>query len=103
MLPDLIQKLRKFYGPVAAPPAKTAFALVLWEKVAYLATDAKRAAALASLSERIGLTPEKILAAKPATLTEIATLGGAVEARGRRGARPRRSHARVGRNSDRRI
>ena len=75
-LARIVSRLEKHYGPVAPPPAHTAFALVLWEKVAYLATDAKRAAAFALLKDRVGLTPEAILAAAPGLLREACSAGG---------------------------
>src|SRR4051812_33784956 len=56
-LARIVAALKKSYGPVAAPPAPTAFAIVLWEKVAYLAPDAKRVAAYRALEKRVGLTP----------------------------------------------
>ena len=51
---------------------------MLWEKVAYLATDEKRAAAFAALKKCVGTTPRAILDARPAILQEIAMQGGAV-------------------------
>lgn len=60
-LQRIVAQLRDAYGPVAPPPADSAFALVLWEKVAYLATDEKRAAAFSALKKRVGLTPRAIL------------------------------------------
>src|SRR5438270_10379123 len=77
-LHSVVAELTKQYGRVAPPPATTAFALVLWEKVAYLATDEKRAAAFEVLRTRVGLTPDAILTAKPAVLREVAALGGVV-------------------------
>lgn len=77
-LPRVVAALRDEYGSQPPPPARTAFALILWEKVAYLATDAKRTAAFRELERRVGLTPNDILAAKPAVLQQIAALGGAV-------------------------
>jgi len=71
------------HGRQAAPPAPTAFALVLWEKVAYLAPDARRAEAFEMLRTRVGLTPKAILAAKPTVLREIAAVGGKVEVESR--------------------
>jgi endonuclease III len=85
-LARVVAGLRKQHGSVAPPPATTAFELVLWEKVAYLATDEKRARAFAELKRRIGLTPKAILAARPAALREVCATGGAVgiEERARR-------------------
>jgi endonuclease III len=77
-LHDLIGRLEKQHGMPAAPPADTAFALVLWEKVAYLAPEDRRAMAFAMLREQVGLTPEAILGADPKVLREIARAGGKV-------------------------
>jgi endonuclease-3 len=77
-LSRIVAILKDAYGPIAPPPASTAFALILWEKVAYLATDAQRIAAFRALTERVGLTPGAILAAKRNDLEAICALGGAV-------------------------
>ena len=77
-LARIVAGLRAHYGRVAPPPASNAFELVLWEKVAYLATDERRAQAFAALRQRVGLTPRAILDADPAVLREIAAMGGGV-------------------------
>ena len=77
-LSRIVDTLKEHYGRVAPPPAKNAFSLVLWEKVAYLADDATRLAAFRALEARVGLTPRDILAADPELLREIAALGGKV-------------------------
>lgn len=76
----VVDALRAHYGRVPPPPTTDAFALVLWEKVAYLADDAKRRKAFDALKRRVGLTPTDILAAPRDLLCEIAASGGAVEA-----------------------
>jgi endonuclease III len=75
-LAKLVGRLRTKYGPPAPPRAKTAFELVAWEKVAYLASDEKRASAFALLRRKIGLTPRKILAASRAELIDVLATGG---------------------------
>jgi len=60
----VIARLIEQHGRQAPPPANTAFALVLWEKVAYLAPDERRARAFEMLRTRVGLTPQAILAAR---------------------------------------
>lgn len=77
-LARIVSALKESYGPVAPPPAPSAFAVVLWEKVAYLAPDAKRVAAFRALEKHVGLTPQAILAAKRNDLEAICALGGAV-------------------------
>ena len=49
--------------------------MILRENVAYLANDAKRAAAWEALRRRVGTTPKAILAAPRAELTAIARAG----------------------------
>lgn len=85
-LERIVESLRGQHGPPSPPPADSAFALVLWEKVAYLAPDERRAAAFALLRDRVGLTPQAILGAEPRVLREIAAVGGkvGVEERARR-------------------
>jgi endonuclease III len=75
-LATLVGKLRSKYGQPAPPPAKSAFELIAWEKVAYLATDEKRANAFALLRRKIGLTPRRILAARRAELVDVLATGG---------------------------
>ena len=78
-LQRVVARLLDQHGRQPAPPADTAFALVLWEKVAYLAPDERRAEAFEMLRQRVGLTPQAILAAKPSVLREITAAGGKVE------------------------
>jgi endonuclease III len=75
----VIARLLDQHGRQAPPPADTAFALVLWEKVAYLAPDQRRAEAFEMLRTRVGLTPQAILGAKPSVLRQIAAVGGKIE------------------------
>jgi endonuclease III len=77
-LQRVVQLLRKQHGPVEPPPPTNAFEHILWEKVAYLATDDRRARAFDALRSQVGLTPEAILAARPAVLRKIAAMGGGV-------------------------
>lgn len=66
------------YPQEVGPPHQDPFALVLWEQVAYLATDAVRLRAFHALRDRIGLGPEAILAAPMKELTAIARIGGRI-------------------------
>jgi endonuclease III len=75
-LAKLVGQLRTKYGRPAPPDAKTAFELVAWEKVAYLAPDERRATAFALLKRKIGLTPKKILSARRADLIDVLATGG---------------------------
>ena len=58
------------------PPARGAFELVVWEKVAYLATDERRASAFELLRRTIGLSPAGILAAKRSVVVDVLATGG---------------------------
>jgi endonuclease-3 len=75
-LARVVAALREQHGAVAAPPTTNAFELLLWEYVAYLATDDRRGAAFNALRRRVGLTPQAILEAKLAVLHDIAASGG---------------------------
>ncbi|MDQ6894494.1 MAG: hypothetical protein M3167_17690 [Acidobacteriota bacterium] len=70
----VLDALRSVYGPPARPLSDP-FALVLWENVAYLAGDEKRAQAFALLYQKTGLAPKRILAAPDSVLHEVARRG----------------------------
>jgi endonuclease-3 len=74
-LPGVLAALRKLYGKPGQPAWTDPFQLILYENVAYLASDARRDEAFELLRKRTGLTPGEILAAPPATLREIAGRG----------------------------
>ena len=77
-LTQVVAQLRQFYGAPAPPPATDPFEQVLWENVAYLADDEKRAAAFSTLRKTVGLRPEDILKTKPEKLLAVARMGGMV-------------------------
>ena len=72
----LIDALEKHHGRPPTLPVTTALGLVLWENVAYLASDKRRAQAFAMLDKRVGTAPESILAASREDLFAVAELGG---------------------------
>ena len=74
-LSGTLQALRKLYGRPEPGPARGPFELLLYENVAYLADDGRRDEAIRLLRERVGLSPEKILAAAPESLREAASRG----------------------------
>jgi len=74
-LSRLLGALRKFYGRPQPPAVTDPFEQILFENIAYLADDVRRTEAFEQLRERTGLKPEKILAAPPASLQEIAKRG----------------------------
>ena len=77
-LERILGRLEKHYGPPATLRITDPLKIILFDTVVYLADDEKRAAAFAALKKRVGLQPEKILAAPQATLVEIGGMGGIV-------------------------
>jgi len=49
--------------------------LIIWENIAYLASDERRARAFAALQQSIGTQPERILSAKHSSLATIGKAG----------------------------
>ena len=74
----LLKELERHYGAQTGPPCAGPFEMILWEIVAYLADDVRRGVAFAALKERVGLSPERILAAPIERLIEITRLGGSI-------------------------
>jgi endonuclease III len=70
-LPVLLDHLAAVYGEPEMPPERSLFELVLWENVAYLADDAARAQAFASLRANVGLDPEALLTASDLALEAV--------------------------------
>lgn len=77
-LPMVVDALLDAHGPAELPPADDPFGLILWEQVGYLASDERRREAFEQLRERVGLTPEAILAASTDMLEEITGAGGSI-------------------------
>lgn len=71
----LIDRLAQLYGEPAPPVVTEPFAMILWENIAYLASDAKRGEAFTELANKVGLTPAAIRKAKDSTLLAIASKG----------------------------
>ena len=74
-LSKLVNTLQRRYGAPAPPPSTDPLELVIWENVAYLASDERRAAAFAALKRDVGTGPEQILAAKHSGLAAIGKAG----------------------------
>lgn len=72
----VIQALQEFYGQPKPPKIQDPLELILWENVAYLVDDEKRAAAFAALKKNVGTSAPRILKAKDARLEEATRLGG---------------------------
>ena len=71
----LVDKLQQHYGRPLPPASTDPLELVIWENIAYLASDKRRAEAFANLKENIGTRPEQILAAKHSALAAIGKAG----------------------------
>src|ERR1700730_9589140 len=71
-----IQRLRTTYGRPKPPRTSDPLELIVWENAAYLMSDDRREKVFQLLRERVGLKPREIPSAQPATLLEIAKLGG---------------------------
>jgi len=71
----LVDKLQQHYGPPASPPSTDPLELIIWENIAYLASDKRRAEAFATLKRTIVTNPEQILAAKHSALAAIGEAG----------------------------
>ncbi|HMH44364.1 MAG TPA: hypothetical protein VK557_12820 [Pyrinomonadaceae bacterium] len=75
-LSKLIAQLAKFYGQPKPLLTTDPFELILFESVAYLVSDERRAEAFALLRETVGTKPHQILAAANSALLRVAELGG---------------------------
>ena len=60
----VIDRLAQLYGEPAPPAVTDPFAMILWENIAYLANDTKRAQAFTELRNKVGLTPKDIRKAR---------------------------------------
>ena len=74
-LGGILRALEAFYGKPAPPGVTDPLEQILFENVAYLASDARRTEAFRLLRELTGLKPERILAAPPAALHGIGGRG----------------------------
>ena len=79
----ILVKLERNYGAPKLPRFAGPFEMILWEIVAYLADDSRRAIAFKALRDRVGLTPPEILAAPAKLLGEITRMGGSIAAEDR--------------------
>jgi endonuclease III len=75
-LPKLLSALEEQYGKPAAPVPKTPLEWVLWENVAYLVDDERRAAAFAALKKATRCDPARIAGASAESLLAVTVLGG---------------------------
>jgi len=78
-MPDfwgVISKLEKHYGAPEPPSTRDPFELILYENIAYLASDDRREQAFRELRKRIGLRPADLLTARVEELAEITAMAG---------------------------
>lgn len=79
----VLARLEQHYGPAAHVFPDTAFGMLLWEIVGYMASDPVRARAMRMLEERVGLEPAAIVSAPLELLEEVTRSGGAIAFRER--------------------
>jgi endonuclease III len=72
----VVDRLRSAYGDPVPPPATDPFGIVLYENIAYLALEERRASAFRELQRRIGVTPQAIARASSTALRTVAATGG---------------------------
>jgi len=74
-LPQVIERLEAFYGEPDPPEVTGPWEMIVWENVAYLVNDKHRREAIKALRERIGISPEQIMAAPAGQLLAAAVRG----------------------------
>jgi endonuclease-3 len=72
----VIKSLEKFYGQPRPPKITDPLEIILWENVAYLVDDEKRAVAFAALKKKVGTRSQQIMKASAEELVGITKLGG---------------------------
>ena len=72
---EIIRILHHHYGPPPPPISTDPFELIIWENIAYLASDRRRESAFAEFKARVGMDPEAILRACQRTLADVAKAG----------------------------
>jgi len=71
----VLDTLAHFYGEPTAPRITDPFAMVVWENIAYLANDARRAEAFEELRKKVGLRPCDIRKASDEDLLSVTSKG----------------------------
>ena len=74
-LSKLVDKLLQHYGAPGPLLSTDPLELIIWENIAYLANDKRRAEAFAILKRTIGTRPDQILAAQHSALAAIGKAG----------------------------
>src|SRR5271167_542772 len=70
-----VDTLAQFYGEPDPPPVTDPFEMILWENIAYLANDVRRAEAFDELREKVGLRPGDIRKASRKALLSVTRRG----------------------------
>jgi endonuclease III len=71
----VVDTLAQFYGEPDPPAVTDPFEMVLWENIAYLANDVRRAEAFDELRKEVGLRPADIRKASYKALQSVASRG----------------------------
>ena len=71
----VVEALEAFYGRPKRPSVRDPFEQILWENLAYLASDERRSQAWKHFRARVGTKPAQVLAAPRALLMEIGQAG----------------------------
>jgi endonuclease III len=71
----VVDALANYYGEPSAPRITDPFAMVVWENIAYLANDARRAEAFEELRMKVGLRPSDIREASDKALLSVTSKG----------------------------
>ena len=73
---EVIDRLEKSYGQPSLPKVTDPLGMIIFENIAYLVDDERRAAIFEALGKRVGLKPTDILSASSEVLYEVAKPGG---------------------------
>jgi len=71
----VVDRLAQFYGEPDLPRVTEPFEMILWENVAYLANDARRAEAFEALQKKVGLRPVDIRQTSDQALLSVTSKG----------------------------
>lgn len=72
---QVVDILAQRYGEPPPPQVTDPFAMIVWENIAYLANDARRAEAFEELRREVGLRPRDILKASDKALLSVTSRG----------------------------
>jgi endonuclease III len=78
MLSDLIDLLEERYGKPGKSAVGGPLEMILWENVAYLVNDERRKQTYEKLKTKIGISPQKVLAASLDQLRKVLEGGGII-------------------------